>query len=50
MPIPLQQQLLDRTSVGALHDDLCSNNFYFTSVVEPTANICFDEQEQLEKL
>jgi len=36
---------LDRASVGTLHNDLCSNDFYFTSVVEPTANSCFHEQE-----
>jgi len=46
-PIPLQWQLLDRASVGALHEDLCSNDFYFSSVVEPTANSCFHEQECL---
>ena len=44
-PIPLQYQSLNRATVGALHEDLCSNDFYFTSVVEPTANSCFHEQE-----
>jgi len=38
-------RLLNRASVGASHDDLRSNNFYFTSVVERTANSCFYEQE-----
>jgi len=46
-PIPLQQRSLDRASVGTLHNDFCSHNFYFTSVVEPTANSCFHEQEAL---
>ena len=45
MPIPLQWRSLDRISVGALHDNLCSNDFYFTSIVESTANSCFYEQE-----
>ena len=44
-PIPLQQRSLDHASVGVLHDGFCSNNFYFTSVVEPTANSCYRKQE-----
>ena len=44
-PISLQEWLLDCTSVGAPHDEICSNDFYFTSVVELTANSCFHEQE-----
>ena len=44
-PIPLQQRSLDCASVGTLHDNLSSNDFYFTSVVELTANSCFHEQE-----
>ena len=34
-----------RSSVGALHDNLRSNDFYFTSVVERTTNTCLHEQE-----
>jgi len=44
-PIPLQWRSLDRASIGALHNDLCLNDFYFTPVVEPTANSCFHEQK-----
>ena len=35
----------NRAGIHALHDDCFSNDLYFTSVVEPTANSCFLEQE-----
>ena len=54
MPIPLQKRTLDHTSVGALHDGRSSNDFYFISVVEPTASIGSTNRKapfsQLEKL
>ena len=41
----IQQRSLYHTSVGALHNDFCSNNFCFTSVVELTTKSYFHEQE-----
>ena len=37
--------MLDWASMGALHDDCFSKDLYLTSVVEPTENSCFHEQE-----
>ena len=46
MPIHRNSQLLDRTSVEALHDNFSLFVFCLPSVAEPAANSCFHEQER----
>ena len=46
-PIHHNSRSFYRTSVGALHDDLCSFVVCLPSIAEPAANSCYHEQDRL---